>query len=176
MKKGGDYELTVNMDETFEHFAWRADPQPAPLAEFTGPNGETLTLEAFRGKVVVMNFWATWCGPCRHEMPSLDRLQTLVDPDRVKVLALSNDRGGPEKVLPFFDGEGITNLTPYYEDLLSVSRAFGIQGYPTTLIIDSEGRELGRPAMPAFWDNEAALKLVNRALEAQRVGTGASPE
>src|SRR4029453_11049913 len=83
-------------------FAMAAQPQPAPKAEFRNASGKHLTLADFRGRVVLLNIWATWCGPCRSEMPSLDRLQGLHQGDGLTVLAVSVDDGGRVAVRPFF--------------------------------------------------------------------------
>ena len=165
-----------DMDDTLSGFTWHEAPQPVPQDAFKGPDGQQMTMADFKGKLVVLNFWATWCGPCRHEMPSLDHLQGLYDADDLVVVALSNDRQGPEKVEPFFEQINIQHLKPYYEDKLAISRAFKVSGYPTTVLINADGMEIGRTGRPAMWDNEYALAIIDRALADQRVGTGESPE
>lgn len=127
-------------------------PQPLPPIAFTDESGRPLTLDGWRGKVVLLNVWATWCGPCRTEMPTLDRLQAELGGDRFEVIALSIDRAGVGVVRKFFDEIGIEHLRIFIDDTMKVSRDLRILGLPATLLIDPEGRELGRLMGPAEWD------------------------
>ena len=127
-------------------------PAPAPEAAFTGPDGGEITLARFGGKLVVLNFWATWCAPCRREMPSLDRLQGELGGDRLEVVALSIDRGGAERVAPFFEQHGIARLKRYLDPGNAVGSEMNIRILPTTVLVDAAGREIGRLEGPAEWD------------------------
>ena len=139
-------------------------PAPAPGAVFTGPDGGEITLARFDGKLVVLNFWATWCAPCRREMPSLDRLQDTFGGERLEVVALSIDRGGAERVDPFFAQHGITRLKRYLDPRNAVGSAMDVRILPTTVLIDAEGREIGRLEGPAEWDAPEILAFLRDQL------------
>ncbi len=139
-------------------------PAPAPEAVFTDPDGGEITLARFGGKLVVLNFWATWCAPCLREMPSLDRLQGLLGGDRLEVVALSIDRGGAERVDPFFEEHGIGRLKRYLDPRNSVGGAMNVRILPTTVLVDAEGREIGRLEGPAEWDAPEILAFLRDQL------------
>jgi len=139
-------------------------PAPAPEAVFTDPDGGEITLARFGGKLVVLNFWATWCAPCRREMPSLDRLQGLLGGDRLEVVALSIDRGGAERVDPFFEEHGIGRLKRYLDPRNAVGGAMNVRILPTTVLVDAEGREIGRLEGPAEWDAPEILAFLRDQL------------
>ncbi len=146
-------------------------PAPAPEAVFTDPDGGEITLARFGGKLVVLNFWATWCAPCRREMPSLDRLQGLLGGDRLEVVALSIDRGGAERVDPFFEEHGIGRLKRYLDPRNAVGGAMNVRILPTTVLVDAEGREIGRLEGPAEWDAPEILAFLRDQLS----GTDSGP-
>lgn len=127
---------------------------PLPLAaiSFADEHGNSLTLDRWRGKVVLLNVWATWCAPCRHEMPTLDRLQAMLGSERFEVMALSIDRAGVGVVRRSFDEIGIRHLGIFIDETMKVSRDLKIFGLPATLLIGPDGRELGRLIGPAEWD------------------------
>ncbi|MFG1239819.1 MULTISPECIES: TlpA family protein disulfide reductase [Xanthobacteraceae] len=135
-----------------QNFVLRDVPAPVPELRFTDGEGNPQTLADFRGKVVLLNLWATWCSPCRKEMPTLDRLQaTLGGPD-FEVLALSIDRGGIEVVKKFYADIGIQHLAIHIDPSSKAGFALATAGLPTTLLIDAQGQELGRLIGPAEWD------------------------
>lgn len=127
-------------------------PLPLPAISFADENGNALTLDRWRGKVVLLNVWATWCAPCRHEMPTLDRLQATLGSERFEVVALSIDRAGVRVVRRFFDEIGIQHLGIFVDTTMKASRDLRILGLPGTLLIGPNGRELGRLIGPAEWD------------------------
>jgi thiol-disulfide isomerase/thioredoxin len=127
--------------------------------------GNTRTLADYRGQGVVLNFWATWCPPCVREMPSLDRLRTTLGADDIAVLAVSGDRGGAPVVESFYKEHDIKNLPVLVDDGLRSARARKIAGLPTTLIIDREGRELGRLAGAAEWDAPEAVSFIRSCID-----------
>jgi thiol-disulfide isomerase/thioredoxin len=141
-----------------------SSPKPAPKLAFEDAAGNPLTLEDFRGKVVVLNLWATWCGPCRKEMPSLDRLQADYSGQGLYVLPLSLDRGELSKIQSFYDEVGIQNLKIYRDPKGGASRALGAFGLPTTVVLDRDGREVGRVLGPAEWDGHEALATLKALL------------
>jgi thiol-disulfide isomerase/thioredoxin len=142
-----------------------AESESVSEAEFRNASGEHLTLADFRGRVVLLNLWATWCGPCRAEMPALDRLQAMHQGDGLAVLAVSVDKGGSAAVQHFFEQRGLRNLTPYLDANGATVRAFGARRIPTTLIIDRDGNVVGSLVGPKQWDSPDTAALVRRYLE-----------
>lgn len=138
---------------------------PAPATEFIGRSGESYTLENFRGKVVLVNFWATWCGPCVRELPSLKRLDARLGGDRLVVLALSQDRGGWDRIAPFWNKHGLHGLTAFHDPKARTARAAKVGALPTTVLYGRDGRELGRLTGHAEWDSGEALALLRHYLE-----------
>ncbi|MBT9597355.1 MAG: TlpA family protein disulfide reductase [Vitreoscilla sp.] len=141
---------------------------PAPLelpdVRFAGPQGTPTSLAAFRGRVVLLNFWATWCPPCREEMPALDRLQaTLGGPD-FEVVTLSIDEGGMPAVRAFMVSAKILHLRAYVDVSGDARSLFGVGGVPLTLLVDRDGRELGRKLGPAAWDHPDAVESIRGLL------------
>ncbi|SFK05486.1 thiol:disulfide interchange protein TlpA [Methylocapsa palsarum] len=142
-------------------------PKPLPILKFAAPDGAPIGLAAFRGKVVLFNLWATWCVPCRKEMPALDRLQGLVGDDAFAVAAVNIDTSRLEKPKAFLTEIGVKNLGYYADrsgDLFQALKQAGkVIGLPTTILIDGNGCELGTMAGPAQWDSEEAIALLKAA-------------
>jgi len=143
-----------------EGFAVAEMGPPAPTAEFTGRDGKTYTLERFRGKVVLVNFWATWCGPCVRELPSLKRLNARLGGDKFVVLALSQDRGGWARMAPFLKKHDLDGLPAFHDPKALTARAAMVRALPTSVLYGPEGRELGRLTGHAEWDSDEALALI----------------
>ena len=140
------------------------EPRELPDVRFAGTQGAPTSLAAFRGRVVLLNVWATWCPPCREEMPALDRLQaTLGGPD-FEVVALSIDEGGMPAVRAFLVGAGISYLRAYVDASGDARSLFGVGGVPLTLLFDRDGRELGRKLGPATWDDPDTVQLIRGVL------------
>jgi thiol-disulfide isomerase/thioredoxin len=143
---------------SFADFTVNAAPSPAPEVGFM-LDGKPMSLADFRGRIVLVNFWATWCGPCVAEMPSLDRLEAELGGEEFAVITLSEDRN-PAVIAPFYEKHGLRHLKRYHDPSGGLSRAFGIRGLPTTVLLDREGREVGRIEGPAEWDSAEALALI----------------
>jgi thiol-disulfide isomerase/thioredoxin len=141
------------------------EPRPLPALAFQDMEGTGTTLAAFAGQVVVLNLWATWCAPCREEMPSLDRLQARFQDRGVVVLALSVDRAGPVRVQAFLDEVGVRNLRVYRDPTAAATRILKVPGLPATILVDKEGREAGRVLGTARWDGPQAVEAVQRLLD-----------
>ena len=135
-------------------------PRAVPELAFEDGQGGKHTLRQFRGKTVLLNVWATWCAPCREEMPALDRLQRKLGGSGLEVLALSIDTGGAAAVKQFYDELGIRSLAIYVDRSMRATGTLGAVGLPTTLLIDAEGREIGRRIGPAEWDGPEAVRLI----------------
>ena len=128
---------------------------------FTDSGGNERRLRDFEGQAVLLNFWATWCAPCIHEMPSLDRLEQAKGGDDFIVIAMSNDRGGANVVDPFYEETGLTALGKFFDPRRELGRALEVTGLPTTILIDKNGYERGRLMGPAEWDAPEAKALVD---------------
>lgn len=133
----------------------------APQSEFDDPEGDTVTLASFAGKPVLLNLWATWCGPCVREMPSLDRL-AAAQGDKLQVVALSQD-DGREKVDAFLSRARLARLEPYMDPKLSMMAALRVEVLPTTILFDSRGREVWRVTGDLDWQSARAAALVGEA-------------
>jgi len=135
---------------------------PRPLAEivFVDGDGQSLMLADFRAKTVLLNIWATWCVPCRKEMPTLDALQGQLGGAEFQVVALSIDRAGAEVVRKFYAEIGIGNLALFIDTSMRAALALGTVGLPTTLLIDAEGRERGRLVGPAEWNSPEMIAFL----------------
>lgn len=140
-------------------------PEVADL-DITGPDGQAMKLSDLRGKVVLLNLWATWCPPCVKEMPSLDALQAELGGPGFEVVALSLDRGGKAQVEPFFMETDISHLAMYLDPKMTAMKAIKPPGLPTTLLIDAEGREIGRLAGEAHWDSAEAKAFIRHFMPA----------
>lgn len=131
---------------------WAAVPQSVPEVGFQGAAEKRHTLADFRGKVVLLNLWATWCAPCREEMPALDRLQQALGGPDFEVVALSIDRDGLAVVRRFYEEIGIRALAPYVDPSMQAGTTLRIVGVPTTLLLDRQGKERWRKTGPEKWD------------------------
>ena len=128
-------------------------------------DGATLGSRELAGKVVVLNFWATWCGPCKEEMPSLARLQSQFDPAQVRVLTVTTELY-PQGIKQFLDHLGI-NLPVLFDEDQEVSRRFMVRGLPTTVLIAQDGHAIGRAVGPRSWDSRESIALVRQVLAHQ---------
>ena len=143
-----------------ENFTFLDEATPAPQEPFTDIQGRSLTLADFHGKVLLVNFWATWCAPCVREMPSLDRLQASLEGRPAVVLAISQDRAGARVVEPFYRDLELLSLDIYLDPKGKLARAFGVRGLPTTMLIDAEGRLVGGLQGLAEWDSPEVRALI----------------
>jgi thiol-disulfide isomerase/thioredoxin len=147
-----------------QNFTAHDTPKPLGEAVFQNSDGEKIGFDAFRGKVVLVNLWATWCAPCRREMPSIDRLaQQLKGPD-FDVVAVSVDLGGDDKARKFYKEIKVTNLDFYIDPTARIGAAFRAFGLPLTVILNADGLEMGRLVGPAEWDSPEAVDLVKAAI------------
>jgi thiol-disulfide isomerase/thioredoxin len=139
-------------------------PQPVPALAFTDGAGKKLSLADFRGRVVLLNLWATWCGPCRREMPALDHLQAELGGKGFEVVALSIDHGGVPAIRTFFGDLGVKNLAVYVDRTGGAAMKLGAAGIPTTLLLDRQGREIGRAVGPAEWDSPQIVTTLKQVI------------
>lgn len=146
------------------NFRAAASPAALPAVAFEGGEAEMLDFGDFEGRLVLLNLWATWCGPCREEMPSLDRLQAALGSERFEVVALSVDSKGHELARRFFAEHGLDNLAFYIDPTARANVTLRAFGLPTTLLISPDGNEIGRMVGPAEWDGDDAQSLIGAAL------------
>ena len=146
--------------------------RPAPELHFRDVAGRRLTLMDFRGKVVLLNIWATWCLPCRREMPTLDRLQQVLGGAHFQVVALSIDTGGALAIERYFESLGMHDLGVYVDSTMTAASALDITGTPTTFLIDASGREIGRHEGPAKWDSPGNEQFLRSFIAASTRGAG----
>lgn len=141
-----------------------SEQAPVPEIEFSDAKGGSHKLSDWRGQVVLLNFWATWCAPCREEMPSLDALQREKGGERFQVLTVASGRNPPAAIERFFAEEEITELPTLTDPKMALARAFGVMAMPVTILIDAEGNEVARMTGDADWASPAALALIDQML------------
>jgi thiol-disulfide isomerase/thioredoxin len=144
-------------------------PKPVTPLAFNGPAGQQETLDAFKGRVVLLNLWATWCAPCRQEMPALDRLEAKLGGPDFQVVAVNIDTTRLDKPKTFLNEVGVKAL-PFYSDpkadvFYRLKQAGKVVGLPTTILIDRNGCEIGTLAGPALWDSPDGVALIEAAVK-----------
>ncbi len=146
---------------------YEAFPEPIETSDVTvlTKDGGKTTLEQFKGKFVVLNFWATWCGPCIRELPSLERLDAALPDDKAQVVLVSQDRGGFKQTERFLNKLNVNFPDNFVDERLKFSRSIGVVSLPTTILIAPDGKEVGRLVGTAEWDSPEALALVNWYLD-----------
>lgn len=151
----GGEELTGALDRSHKGEAM-------PDVSFEAPSGETVKLADFKGQPLLVNIWATWCGPCIAEMPTIEKLATR-EAGRLQVLAVSQDMKGRPAVEKWWSGQGFKTLQPYVDKKGDLGFALGGGTLPTTLLYDSEGKEIWRMVGAAHWDSADSKKLIEEA-------------
>jgi thiol-disulfide isomerase/thioredoxin len=164
---GAEPPLAQYATGQLQNLAVHEAPKPLADARFRDGEGNETGFDAFRGKVVLVNLWATWCAPCRHEMPSISRLQAARGGDDFQVAAISVDRGGAETSLAFLQEVGADNLPLYIDPTTRIGRALGAYGLPVTILLDRQGQEVARLVGPAEWDSPEALALIDALIAEQ---------
>jgi len=144
-------------------------PLRLPDLAFEDAEGRPKKLSDWRGRMVLVNLWATWCVPCRKEMPALDSLQTRLGGPNFEVVAVNIDTRDPEKPKNFWKEVNLTRLGYFsdpkakvFQDLKAINRALGM---PTSVLVDGEGCEIATIAGPAEWDSDDAIKLITAAVK-----------
>ncbi|PVA09365.1 thioredoxin [Pelagivirga sediminicola] len=156
-----DYSaLAAELDGDMKKLTFHAEPKAAATASFTTEDGGTATLADYKGKYVLLNFWATWCAPCRKEMPMLAELQTEFGGDDFEVLTLATGRNPVPAIEGFFDEIGVTNLPAHRDPKQAVAREMGVLGLPITVILDPVGREVARMQGDAHWSSDSAKAMI----------------
>jgi thiol-disulfide isomerase/thioredoxin len=161
--------------QPLKRFVVHSVPQPLPTITFWNGNGTALRIADFRGRVILLNIWATWCVPCRVEMPTLDRLLAAMGGPDFEVVALSIDRAGSKVVQEFYAKIDIKYLSLYIDMFGKASGDLQAVGLPTTLLIDREGREIGRLVGPAEWDTPEMQAFLRRYVSKKHGGRSLQP-
>ncbi len=150
-------------------------PLKLPALSFQDAAGKAVSLADFKGRTVLLNLWATWCVPCRKEMPALDALEQKLGGPDFQVVAVNIDTRDAEKPKTFLKEIGVGKLAYYadptaktFQELKAIGRAFGM---PTTLLVDPAGCEIGTIAGPAEWASEDAIKLIEAAMKGAKAGS-----
>ena len=138
-------------------------PQPAPEISLTDSDGKAVALADLKGKLVLINLWATWCQPCLKEMPSLAGLPKTLG-DGFVLLAVSEDHGGGKVVAPFVEKLGLDKLKVYLDPESKIGHAFNVRGLPTSIVIGPKGDMLGRVEGAAEWDQAKMLDPLKKLL------------
>lgn len=157
-------EITALLEGDMQKLALHDAPKPVPDALLLQADETEIALSSFQGRWVVLNFWATWCAPCRREMPSLDRLQ-LAFPD-LAVLPVATGRNAPEAIARFYTEAAIVNLPTLRDPQQTLARQMGVLGLPVTVILNPEGQEVARLIGDAEWDSPSALAVIDALMPA----------
>ena len=138
-------------------------PVDGSTVAFMGEDGSDLTLDHYAGQIVVLNFWATWCAPCRKEMPHLSALQAEMGGDDLQVVTIATGRNPLPGMQRFFAEIGVDNLPLHTDARQALARSMGVLGLPVTIILDRDGQEVARLQGDADWSSDSA-KAILRAL------------
>ena len=149
-----------NLVDQMKTFKLATTVSDRPNVSWKDAEDHKVNLKTFEGKVVLLNFWASWCQPCIRELPSINRLQTKLGSNKFAVVALNIDRGGKPVAVRFKRKLKLNNLSIYTDKINSVAKMLKIRVLPTTIIFDTKGREVGRMEAAAEWDTEEAILLI----------------
>jgi thiol-disulfide isomerase/thioredoxin len=141
------------------------EPVAAPDTAYRAADGGEGRLSDYRGEVVVVNFWATWCAPCKAEMPSLQALQDRLGPEGVEVVTIAFGRHNPASMEAFWEEAGVTTLPLHLDADTALAQALDVRALPHTVILDREGRIVAEKLGDADWASEEALALIGALLE-----------
>ena len=137
---------------------------PVPQTGIVDLSGNTRYLGEFQGRVLLVNLWATWCAPCRAELPSLMRLQETLSDDGFQLVMIATDRRGGAVVRPFLEANGFNSFLTYLDPDGEAYTSLGAQAIPTTILIDRRGREIGRHRGAVRWDNPTTVANIRQIL------------
>ncbi len=153
--------LEALRDGDMKKLVFHAEPQDVSDVPFTDPDGGEHRLSDWQGKHVVLNFWATWCAPCRKEMPMLDALQAEFGGESFEVVTVAAGRNSVQGIRRFFDEVGVERLPILLDPQQELSREMGVFGLPITVILNSEGQEIARLRGEADWESESAKAIIS---------------
>ena len=148
------------LKEELEDFELNKEKQNISDLKFKDDEGKEISFSDFQDKILLVNFWATWCAPCIKEMPSLDRLKKKINKN-FDVIAISVDRDGVKKVKDFFNENKITNLEEYFDTKNSLAKEMNLIGLPTSFFINKKGDLIGYFQGDMEWDNDTVVEFIN---------------
>jgi thiol-disulfide isomerase/thioredoxin len=143
---------------------FHSEPWEGSDTAFTAEDGGQMTLADYEGQIVVLNFWATWCAPCRKEMPYLSDLQRQMGGDDLQVVTVATGRNPRPAIERFLEEIGVDNLPLHTDERQALARSMGVLGLPATIILDREGREIARMQGEADWSSENAIAILTEIL------------
>jgi len=158
-------ELRLLTTGEMSNFVIFEKPKPLPETPFFNRKGETIRFADFKGKTTLVNVWATWCEPCREEMPTLNTLQIVMAGQNFQVITLSIDWQGYKVIDPFLEEYKITDLDAYWDKSNRLPNQLEVVGLPLTILISSDGEWIGRMDGPAVWNSNDAITLMQKAAE-----------
>ena len=141
----------------------------APKTIFFDTGGKELTLNDFKGRLTLVNFWATWCAPCRKEMPSLEVLSNQIGGDTFQVVTIATMRSSEEAVKKFFNDNNIIDLPNFRDPKGYLARASGVAALPLTILLDRNGNEISRLIGDADWAQDETIEFIKKAIEIDRL-------
>ena len=134
----------ANINKTFTNIVIHQSPRDLPILEIENIKSQKIILEKLSSKVTLINFWATWCAPCKKELPLLDKLANSVNSKQLNIVLINLENKKYSDVKSFLDNLGIKNLTTYFDKNLKLTRSLGLRGVPVTLVVNSEKKEVAR--------------------------------
>lgn len=158
--------LIALADGELSRIQFHSAPRELDLPAYLDADGGNASMDDYRGKYVLLNFWALWCAPCVHEMPALNRLGGAIDGD-FEVVTLATGRNARPAVDAFFEEKQLQHLPKLFDPRMKVARAAGALGLPVTIFVDPQGREIARATGDFEWDSPEAQRLINAWIEPQ---------
>lgn len=162
-----DPALEALRDGTMKKLMFHSEPKPVTDAAFLHADGSDMTLAELQGHYSVVNFWATWCAPCRHEMPSLNALQAEFGGEAFQVVTIATGRNKAAAIDRFFDEEAIDALPKHTDPNQTLARGMGVLGLPITVILDPAGQEVARLRGDADWYSDSARAIIAAMIGAE---------
>lgn len=153
--------ITDLRDGDMRKLAVHSEPMPSSDVPFVAEDGTEMTLAAYEGKYIVLNFWATWCAPCRAEMPHLAALQSEFQGDTFEVVTIASGRNPRPAMEAFFDDIDVDNLPLHTDARQNLARSMGVLGLPVTVILNPEGNEIARLQGDADWHSDSAKAIIS---------------
>lgn len=146
---------------------FHSEPREVSAETFIGEDGSEMTLAAYEGQITVLNFWATWCAPCRAEMPDLADLQTQMGDEDLSVVTIATGRNPRPAMERFFEEIAVDNLPLHADPRSTLARDMGVLGLPITVILDRDGNEIARLQGDAKWNSENAIEILTAIRDAE---------
>ena len=150
----------ANINKTFTNIVIHQSPRDLPILEIENIKSQKIILEKLSSKVTLINFWATWCAPCKKELPLLDKLANSVNSKQLNIVLINLENKKYSDVKSFLDNLGIKNLTTYFDKNLKLTRSLGLRGVPVTLVVNSEKKEVARILGDIDFNNEEFVNWI----------------